>query len=39
MSDAKNLWALQDENNRLKLLLEDAMLDNAALKALATKNY
>ncbi len=34
VSDAKKLRALEDENNRLK-----RMLDNAALKDLATKNY
>lgn len=39
MSDAKKLRALEDENNRLKRMLADAMLDNAALKDLATKNY
>ncbi len=39
VSDAKKLKALEDENNRLKRLLADAMLDNAALKDLATKNY
>jgi putative transposase len=39
VSDAKKLRALEDENNRLKLMLADAMLDNAALKDLATKNY
>ena len=38
-SDAKKLRALEDENNRLKRMLADAMLDNAALKDLATKNY
>lgn len=39
VSDAKRLRALEDENNRLKRMLADAMLDNAALKDLATKNY
>ena len=39
VSDAKKLKALEDENNRLKRMLADAMLDNAALKDLATKNY
>lgn len=39
VSDAKKLRALEDENNRLKRMLADAMLDNAALKDLATKNY
>lgn len=36
-SDAKRLWALEDENTRLKRMLAGAMLDNAALKELATK--
>ena len=39
VSDARKLRALEDENNRLKRMLADAMLDNAALKDLATKNY
>ena len=39
VSDAKKLRALEDENNRLKRMLAEAMLDNAALKDLATKNY
>ncbi len=39
VSDAKKLRALEDENNRLKRVLADAILDNAALKDLATKNY
>lgn len=39
VSDAKKLRALEDENNRLKRMLADAMLDNAAFKDLATKNY
>lgn len=39
VSDAKKLRVLEDENNRLKRMLADAMLDNAALKDLATKNY
>ena len=37
VSDAKKLRALEDENNRLKRMLADAMFDNAALKDLATK--
>src|SRR5580692_4752397 len=32
VSDAKRLRALEDENGRLKRMLADAMLDNAALK-------
>ena len=39
VSDAKKLRVLEDENNRLKRMLADAMLDKAALKDLATKNY
>ncbi len=32
VSDAKRLKSLQEENSKLKRLLADAMLDNAALK-------
>ncbi len=32
VSEARRLKALEDENTRLKRLLADAMLDNAALK-------
>ena len=39
LSDAKKSRALEDENNRPKRMLADAMLDNAALKDLATKNH
>ncbi len=39
VSEAKRLKALEDENNRLKRLLADAMLDNAALKDLLGKIY
>ena len=39
VSDAKKLRALEEENAKLKRLLADAMLDNAALKDLATKNF
>ncbi len=39
VSDAKRLRALEEENAKLKRLLADAMLDNAALKDLATKNF
>ena len=39
VSDAKKLRVLEDENGKLKRLLADAMLDNAALKDLATKNF
>jgi putative transposase len=34
VSEAKRLSMLEDENTRLKRLLADAMLDNAALKDL-----
>ncbi len=39
VSDAQRLRTLELENGRLKRLLADAMLDNAALKDLATKNF
>ena len=39
VSEAKRLKALEEENGKLKRLLADAMLDNAALKDLATKNF
>lgn len=39
VSDAKKLRSLEDENARLKRMLAEAMLDNAALKDLATKNH
>lgn len=39
VSDAKRLKSLEDENNRLKRLLADAMLDNAVLKDLAAKKW
>jgi putative transposase len=38
ISEAKRLKGLESENARLKKLLADAMLDNAALKDLLTKN-
>ncbi|TAZ43468.1 IS3-like element ISRle4 family transposase, partial [Rhizobium ruizarguesonis] len=37
VSEAKRLKALEDENTKLKRLLADAMLDNAALKDLPGK--
>lgn len=37
VSDAKRLKALEDENGRLKRLLADAMLDNAALKDVVSR--
>ena len=39
VSEAKRLKALEDENNRLKRLLADAMLDNVALKDLLGKKW
>ena len=38
VSDAKRLRSLEDENGRLKRMLADAMLDNAALKDLLGKS-
>jgi putative transposase len=38
LSEAKRLKALEDENAKLKRLLAEAMLDNAALKDLLRKN-
>ncbi len=38
ISDAKRLKGLEDENRRLKRLLAEAMLNNAALKDLLGKN-
>ena len=39
VSEAKRLKALEGENARLKRLLADAMLDNAALKDLLSKKW
>jgi len=39
VSEAKRLKHLQDENGKLKKLLADAMLDNAALKDLLSKKW
>jgi putative transposase len=36
-SDAKRLRSLEDENRKLKKLLAESMLDNAALKDLLAK--
>jgi putative transposase len=38
VSDAKRLRSLEDENRKLKKLLAESMLDNAALKDLLAKN-
>jgi putative transposase len=37
-SEAQRLKGLEDENRRLKKLLAESMLDNAALKDLLAKN-
>jgi putative transposase len=39
VSDARRLKGLEDENGRLKRMLADAMLDNAALKDLLGKKW
>jgi putative transposase len=39
VSDAKRLKQLTDENNKLKRLLAEAALDNAALKDLLSKKW
>ena len=39
VSEARRLKSLEDENGRLKRLLADAMLDNAALKDLVGKKW
>ena len=39
VSEAKRRKTLEDENTRLKRLLADAMLDNAALKDLLGKKW
>jgi putative transposase len=38
VSEARRLKALEDENRRLKKLLAESMLDNAALKDILGKN-
>lgn len=38
VSEAKRLKTLEDENAKLKRLVADAMLDNAALKDLLEKS-
>ena len=38
VSEARRLKGLEDENRRLKKLLAEVMLDNAALKDLLGKN-
>jgi len=39
VAEAKKLRTLGDENTKLKKLLADAMLDNAALKELLAKKW
>ena len=39
MSDAKRLRSLEEENRKLKKLLAESMLDQAALKELLTKKW
>jgi putative transposase len=39
VSDAKRLRALEAENNKLKRLLADALLDNAALKDVVSRKW
>jgi putative transposase len=39
VAEARKLRALEDENAKLKKLLADAMLDNAALKELLAKKW
>ena len=39
VSDARRLRSLQDENARLKKMLAEQMLDNAALKDLLSKKW
>jgi putative transposase len=39
LGDARKLKALEDENRRLKRLVADLSLDNAALKDVLSKNW
>ena len=39
VSEARRLKALEEENGRLKRVLAEAMLDNAALKDLLGKKW
>ena len=39
VSDARRLKALEDENSKLKRLLADSLLDQAALKDLLAKKW
>jgi len=39
ISEAKRLKSLEDENRRLKHIVADLTLDNAALKSVISKNF
>jgi putative transposase len=39
VSDARKLKSTEDENRKLKKLLAEAMVDNATLKEMLTKNF
>ncbi len=39
LSDAKKLKALEDENNRLKKMVADLMLDNTMLRDVNSKKW
>ena len=39
VSEAKRLKQLEDENSKLKKLLAESVMDNAALKDLLSKNW
>lgn len=39
VSDAKRLKALEEENSKLKRLLADSLLDNAALKDIVSRKW
>ena len=39
VSEARRLRTLEDENRKLKKLLAESMLDNAALKELLSKKW
>jgi putative transposase len=39
VSDAKRLRTLEEENNKLKRLLADSLLDNAALKDVVSRKW
>ena len=39
ISEARKLKALEEENRKLKKLLAESMLDNAAMKELLTKKW